>query len=413
MSMKDDNLKSAIENLPEFEAPDVWNDIEKELKPQKGKYIYIVLSILIVVLAGYVLLDKYYIESQNSSSYVVNEKEEGVVGLYDNQLSFNHSESEIVSPDDFSLQADKSINDDENNVEISRIENKVDKEIQLENSISDPTFEPFSENFSSLFEIESVVIREQKGGNLVRNPGFEDHRACPSGINGRKSRKLLPDWFVPNRGTPDYFHVCGAKDAGVPDNFAGSIKPHSGQAYAGIILRENFTRDNKITGEKPEIYREYLQNELINELEKGKTYKIQFYVCNSSKSRFAVDGVGASLTVENEWINHKEVMELVPVVENPVGNILMNQNYWVAIEGYYTAQGGEKYLTIGNFKNNFSTNYMMQNNATAFNYSYYYIDDVSVVEVEERVETRLINSSSSEITNLYTDEIAQERTGDW
>jgi hypothetical protein len=119
------------------------------------------------------------------------------------------------------------------------------------------------------------------------------------------------------------------------------------------------------------------------------------------------------LTVENEWINHKEVMELVPVVENPVGNILMNQNYWVAIEGYYTAQGGEKYLTIGNFKNNFSTNYMMQNNATAFNYSYYYIDDVSVVEVEERVETKLINSNDSEITILQSDEIAQERTGDW
>ncbi|MBN2777020.1 MAG: hypothetical protein JXR36_05235, partial [Bacteroidales bacterium] len=411
--MKDDNLKSAIENLPEFEAPDVWDGIENGIKYKRVKYIFVGLSILILVLSGGFAIEKFVLEINDYSSidnfYVKN----NLYGLSDVHIHDTNSDFSFQTSEGTDLRNDFIQNYEGNNELISRVDNSVELEIEIDKTIHESDIENFSDNFNSLFKIETVVIRDEKGGNLVRNPGFEDHRACPSGINGRKSRKLLPDWFVPNRGTPDYFHVCGAKDAGVPDNFAGSIKPHSGQAYAGIILRENFTRDNKITGEKPEIYREYLQNELINELEKGKTYKIQFYVCNSSNSRFAVDGVGACLTVENEWVNHKEVMELVPVVENPVGNILMNQNYWVAIEGFFTAQGGEKYLTIGNFKNNFSTNYMMQNNATAFNYSYYYIDDVSVIEVEERVETKLINSNNSEVTNLQTDEIAQERTGDW
>ncbi|MDD3858828.1 MAG: hypothetical protein PHW83_01405, partial [Bacteroidales bacterium] len=48
---------------------------------------------------------------------------------------------------------------------------------------------------------------------------------------------------------------------------------------------------------------------------------------------------------------------------------------------------------IGNFYNNYSTNYIMQNGNSKFNYAYYYIDDVSVYEIEELFETHLITDS--------------------
>jgi hypothetical protein len=231
---------------------------------------------------------------------------------------------------------------------------------------------------------------------------------CPVGINGKPSKKLLPDWTIPSKGTPDYFNICCNGDAGVPNNFAGKIKPHSGDAYAGIILRQNFTHDNRITGEKPLIYREYLQNELKFELEAGKSYKIKFWICNSSNSRFAVDQIGASLTYENGRVKDNEVLEFYPVVENPAGTFLSNQNYWVAIEGVYEAVGGEKYLTIGNFKNNFSTRYIMQNGNSEFNYAYYYIDDVSLVEVMEIVESVPVNDSSSYESVIQSDDQAYD-----
>jgi hypothetical protein len=248
------------------------------------------------------------------------------------------------------------------------------------------------------FQEELKIV--EVGENLVRNPSFEDYSVCPKGIVYNPERKLIPDWFVPTKGTPDYFNVCCDGDAGVPNNFAGKMYAHSGSGYCGIILRQNFTQDNKITGEKPVIYREYIQNELTSELVKGKKYKIKFWICNSSNSRYAVDGIGACVTIDQIKIGNKEVLDGIPVVENPIGKLMLNQDYWVAIEGIYEAQGGEKYLTIGNFNNNYSTNYMMQNGNSDFNYAYYYIDDVSVIEVEEMYQTSFITDSVKAGSNI-------------
>jgi hypothetical protein len=401
--MKDDDFKNAVNNLPEFEAPDVWGNIEKNIKPKKRRII-IPIIFLVIVGIGIIYIwnnnskallrgtesvqnEKKINEDYSQSSNVVNDDQENLIAYTeagDSQIT-NLTKMEFLDIDFIPAKSivDKNIVSSENNLEAYELEYRSDE-------------------IKANLRIETLVTWEEIGNNLVRNPSFEDFKICPSGIVGRPSRKLIPDWQVPNKGTPDYFNTCSNKEAGIPNNFAGRADSHSGNAYAGMILRQNFTRDNKITGEKPVIYREYIQNELEAELEAGRTYKIKFWVCNSTNSRFAVDGVGACLTVDNEWTNHKEVLELIPVVENAYGNVLMNQNYWVAIEGYYIAQGGEKHLTIGNFKNNFSTSYLMQDNASAFNYSYYYIDDVSVVQVEEIVEIIQIKDT---ITNdLFSSE---------
>ena len=389
--MKDDKLNNAISELPEFEAPDVWNNIEKKIIPRQRKIIITIVLSLFIVIGVIIFINYKYFKPDNKPVVAIESVNKNVTDVLFNDMLQKDNEifTEYSEAGDYqiSLLSKKEAKE----IDILNIENTVNRNIELDRKLNANKLESFSEFAESDLRLETIVTWEEKGNNLVRNPSFEQFKACPSGINGRKSRRLIPDWYVPNRGTPDYFNVCSAEDAGVPNNFAGTAKAHSGVAYAGLILRQNFTRDNKITGEKPVIYREYLQNELKEELIAGKTYKIKFWVRNSSKSRFSVDAVAACLTLEKEWVNHKEVMELIPVIENSPGNILMNQNYWVAIEGYYKAQGGEKYLTIGNFKNNFSTNYMMQDNEATFNYAYYYIDDVSVIEVVELVETYLID----------------------
>ena len=69
-----------------------------------------------------------------------------------------------------------------------------------------------------------------------------------------------------------------------------------------------------------------------------------------------------------------------PQVSNPADKVLDNTTEWVEISGEFTAEGGEKFLTIGNF-NSFNRSNVV---ATGKDYSvlpgaYYYIDDVSLI----------------------------------
>lgn len=60
---------------------------------------------------------------------------------------------------------------------------------------------------------------------------------------------------------------------------------------------------------------------------------------------------------------------------------------WTQIQGCFTANGGEQYITIGNFNYNVNTDtlYVGTNNPDPnytnplYDYSYYYIDDVSLL----------------------------------
>jgi hypothetical protein len=69
---------------------------------------------------------------------------------------------------------------------------------------------------------------------------------------------------------------------------------------------------------------------------------------------------------------------VIPQVENPVGNMLTDTVNWMLVSGSFTAIGGERFMTIGNFHNPANTN----TQAIPYhpnNVAYYYIDDVSVV----------------------------------
>ena len=63
---------------------------------------------------------------------------------------------------------------------------------------------------------------------------------------------------------------------------------------------------------------------------------------------------------------------------NPVITDTLN---WIKVSGIYIAQGGEKYITIGNFFDNAHTYEDTLNAQSQYIEAYYYIDDVSVLEI--------------------------------
>jgi len=179
--------------------------------------------------------------------------------------------------------------------------------------------------------------------------------------------------------------------AGVPENFAGYMYPYDGGAYAGIILREKF--DDSLSVYKG-VSREYLQTKLTEPLKKNTLYCVKFYYVNAKKSMYSVDALGITLTVEQIKAKNADRILQRPQITNRPGHIMDDMDNWTEFCGYYRARGGEQYLTIGNFWDNSTTQYVTNHNEysdSAFFYAYYLIDNIAVFEIESEFECGCLN----------------------
>ncbi|MCX6231065.1 MAG: gliding motility-associated C-terminal domain-containing protein [Bacteroidetes bacterium] len=201
------------------------------------------------------------------------------------------------------------------------------------------------------------------GPNLVINPGFEQYTQCP--FNGTQIRFAFPwDDCVGGNGSSDYYNTCSTNPyIYLIFNFR---QPRSGNGMAGIYMFGTWIGDE---------YREYIMGVLTDSLKKQKRYCGELYtgyiICKQ-----AVENIGMYFSVDTVS-NYSGLFALVPQIENHKG-ILKDTINWVKVVGSFIAKGGEKHITIGNFKDNSHTNF-----EEVF-YSpmgaYYCIDDVSVCE---------------------------------
>jgi hypothetical protein len=200
--------------------------------------------------------------------------------------------------------------------------------------------------------------------NLVPNGDFEQYTICPS-ATGMLSKATF--WYNPALLTPDYFDTCSI-GAHVPDNGAGYQFAHSGGGYAGIFASE--------VQSVPDA-REYMRAQLIQPLQAGSDYAVQFYVSLGDISGNCIGAMGAWLTVADTAPMNLYLMTGAPQIVNTIVNPLCDTAGWVLISGTFTASGNENYITIGNFFDD--NNCGLQNNGPGtWVAAYYYVDDVSV-----------------------------------
>lgn len=211
--------------------------------------------------------------------------------------------------------------------------------------------------------------------NLVSNSSFEKLSSKPKTVG--ELNKAAP-WLSPTAGTADIFYK-GAKDPliGVPDNQLGSQMARTGDNYAGAIFFKN-KEDNS---------REYLQIELTQELEADEVYCFDMYVSLAELSKYAIDRIGVYFSDKKISFNNWAPIAVKPQLENGEKRILTNTDEWTLVCGQYKANGGEKFITIGNFYPNIQTNVekvkkpsSIKGNQTE--YAYYYIDDVSLYNTD-------------------------------
>ena len=209
--------------------------------------------------------------------------------------------------------------------------------------------------------------------NIVTNPSFEILSTCPSSIDQIDS---AIGWNTPlsGGGSPDLYNVCCTAPplCGVPSqtNFHTFQYPHSGNEYAGIDVAICYYVDN---------WREYIQSKLRKKLSAGHIYCVTFYASLSDQGLAFIRPLGAYL--DNGSITAPApygLATVTPQIYN-TSQLLNDTVNWMKVEGSFTAIGTEEYITIGNFFSDSASNIGMFGTPSDW-FSYYYIDDVSVID---------------------------------
>ena len=244
--------------------------------------------------------------------------------------------------------------------------------------------------------------------NLVLNPSFEDTIAC-TGTYAMPCNY----WYWATYGSPDYFSEQPDINCVVPapQSTAGFQYARTGIAYVGLGVFTEHTISAFINK------REYVGGILSDTLKQGHEYCVSFYVSVAEEFKYVTDGIGLYLSVDSAvdyTINTN--LSFVPQISNPSGNIIYDTLNWVQISGTYIANGGEKYLTIGNFKDDANT--MIDSASSTANSAYYFIDDVSVIdctvginEVNGNKDIGRLYPNPARTVVYYENELAADESG--
>lgn len=247
----------------------------------------------------------------------------------------------------------------------------------------------------------SVVAQDKKKPhNLVYNPSFEEYLECPQRIEASGQLTIVEGWYQPTSGSADYFNQCSQQSCGIPRNKMGYQQPHSGNGYCGIYC-------NKTE------YREYIQTELKESLQAGCIYHLSFYVSLSEYSTCGIATMGGLLTTNrledtsHRVLSQQETRDLgwgttqtistyyTPQVQNSRDSVLLDWRRWQKVEGTFTVQGGERFLTIGNFLPASKSGIMDDDSLThELTGAYYFIDDVSLTLQQCPKPVKLDNNPS-------------------
>lgn len=202
--------------------------------------------------------------------------------------------------------------------------------------------------------------------NLVNNSSFEDTLICDP----------VPPvaYWTAIYGSPDYFNelmsTCAFANNGF-DNLAGYQIARTGYAYMGFApyCPPASCGSN---------YREAIQTQLTDTLNFGRTYCVSFYVNLANNVKQSTDDIGCYFSATSSI-----PFPATAQIYNTQGSVITDTTNWTLISSIYSALGDEKFMNIGNFKNDVNTTVLLSNPSGTIDGSYYFIDDVSIYELPE------------------------------
>lgn len=229
-----------------------------------------------------------------------------------------------------------------------------------------------------------AFAQEEDDNNLVENPSFEVADKIKK-LNKLKKIEVANGWSSPTAMKADLYSTQAKEVATIPNNKQGREFPLGDEEgnYAGIVA---YSYNNK----EP---RTYLQTELIGPLKKDVEYCVKYHVSLSDLSKYGVNNLGMYISKDPIEIETKE--DIIFQKEKELAKVVIPSNNEVKIARYgfepicgvFKASGKERFIIIGNFKNNKDTKYeKLKKKAdikgTQFPKAYYYVDQVEVFVLE-------------------------------
>lgn len=224
--------------------------------------------------------------------------------------------------------------------------------------------------------------------NLIVNGDCEEYSSCPE----TESTPWQTPYEVtkcvgfntPTKGTSDYFNSCTSNwIVDVPGNTVGNQFANSGQGYLGGLVFSVADGEGLIDTINAWWW-EYIQGTISSPLKAGQNYQFSVYVSLAEYSSVKINEIGVYFS--SDTIHTSNVFPLDTVIPQIVFSDLVDVTdtvNWVKLEGQFLATGGEKYFTIGNFKNAPQTNYARRIERYYDSLiTYFYYDDFRLTEAE-------------------------------
>jgi hypothetical protein len=231
--------------------------------------------------------------------------------------------------------------------------------------------------FNIIFLLGFVPFISAQG--LVINGGADTLTSCPGNMD--EIEKAFP-WYSPSLNSPDLFNSCHLGVGNVPYTGFAYQNAKNGTGYLGGVWYP--------------LNRDYICGKLSSPLVQGKTYCLSFYLNLSDQQAMVIDRIGVYLAADSIFYYTLFALPVTPQLETPEGVFFADTANWMPISFEYLAQGGERFFTIGNFRDDSTTNHYDLDTAAIYSYGYYFIDDVSLVEckgsaVEENPALKAVN----------------------
>ncbi|NCX95874.1 MAG: hypothetical protein EBX41_05600 [Chitinophagia bacterium] len=238
--------------------------------------------------------------------------------------------------------------------------------------------------------------------NLVLNGAFEVYDSCPYAYDQIRYTHYW-DAIDTNYGVwgdsafraictgrymdtfPEYSRICGR---GGPVQAMGFQYPHSGTGMATVaFFMDRYYYSSTLLAFEGQ---NYLQGRLATTLVAGRQYCVSFYVSRTSWGQYAIDKIGAYLddgTIDTTTHPAIAQTHCTPQVVDTL--IRYDTLGWEKIQGSFTANGTEKFITIGMFFDSSHFRHISSRTGARGDtlrclYAYYFVDDVSVLPADAR-----------------------------
>ena len=240
--------------------------------------------------------------------------------------------------------------------------------------------------------------------NMVPNPSFEAlNKASTFWItNHTVFEERIKEWTTPNLGSPDIFSNKLIKKIS-PLRKGVILDPH--QARTGEVMIGIKTYG---CASRTQHCKEYIQIKLTEQIERNKSYYIEFWV-NPMATSLHVNNIGLVFSDVEIQDNSEYGIHYFDVAINEKSIIKTAPNEWVKISGTVKADDNYDYIIIGNFYTDGETE--TSSKEESIPYSYYFIDDV-LVRPTDAISQSLTDANLSEGSTITLNEIQFENGQD-